>query len=109
MPRYETGLLGSSSGSVLPTSKAVWKPLQRAEPELLRLLDSNSPNIADIFSRRCEDLSTGPEAFNPDGKSGPSIGSVATVMFVGISPDLKIDEQAGLQVFGLIQPMLQAG
>jgi hypothetical protein len=91
------------------TARSLFVEMQRAEPELLRLLDSSSPNIADTFARRCEELSTGPEAFNPDGKGGPSVGSVATVMFVGISPDLKIDEQAGLQVFGLIQPMLQAG
>ena len=91
------------------TARGLFVEMQRAEPELLQMLDSNSPAIVEAFNRRCEELTTGPEAFNPDGNAGPSIGSVATVMFVGISPDVKIDEQSGVQVFGLIQPMLQSG
>jgi hypothetical protein len=91
------------------TARGLFVEMQRAEPQLLQMLDSGSPMIADAFTQRCEDLSTGPEAFNPDGRSGPTVGSVGTILFVGVAADFKIDEQLGVQTFGLIQPMLQSG
>jgi hypothetical protein len=90
------------------TARGLFVEMQRSEPELLGLLESESEALSEAFSRRCEDLSTGPEAYGLVDRGGPSVGTVSALLFVGVSPETKIDEQAAVQLFNLLQPVLQS-
>jgi hypothetical protein len=81
--------------------------MQRAEPELLEAVPKGGKPASDLLELRCHALSQHMMT-NPNREGLISLGTVASLLFVGSSDGVDVDEQTAMQFYGWIyQPVFQ--
>ncbi|MBI3838779.1 MAG: hypothetical protein HY288_12710 [Planctomycetia bacterium] len=81
--------------------------MQRAEPELLEALTKGGKPASDLLELRCHAIMQHMMA-NPNREGLISLGTMASLLFVGSTDGVDVDEQTGMQFYGWIyQPVFQ--
>jgi hypothetical protein len=83
--------------------------MQRSEPALLDAFDSGSKATTELFSERCQAIQQNLQWNGPGAVQQPaSLGTVTTLLFVGSTADVSVDDQVGAQIYNFIhQPDFQ--
>jgi hypothetical protein len=89
-------------------ARTLFVNMQRSEATLLEALASGDPSTSALFAERCQDLQvsllTQENPFGvvqTDGED-TNAGSIATLLFVGASPEVKIEEQQVVSIEGFL-------
>jgi hypothetical protein len=81
--------------------------MQRAEPELLEAAAKGNKPASDMLELRCHALGQQLMA-NPNREGLISLGTVASLLFIGSTDGVDVDEQTAMQLYGWIyQPVFQ--
>lgn len=88
-------------------ARQIFVEMQRAEPELLEAFGKGDKSVGDVLNERCQAISQA--ATHGQREDSMSIGTVATLLLVGASDDITVEEQPGVQLFSwmIYQPAFQ--
>jgi hypothetical protein len=104
LPGWEQFVTHFGSGGL---ARQMFVDMQRAEPELLEALTKGGKPASDALEERCQNVIQ--QAMqNPSG-GRLSLGSVASLLLVGASENVSVDEQLGVQFYPwlIYQPVFQ--
>jgi len=104
LPGWEqfAGLFGSGR-----QARQIFVEMQRAEPELMEAFSKDAKVASEAVIARSQSISQ--QAMQSPREGLVSMGTVASMLLVGGSPDVSIDEQLGVQVYAwmIYQPVFQ--
>lgn len=88
-------------------SRQIFVEMQRAEPELIEAFSKDPKAAGEAVVARCQSISQ--QAMQSPREGLISLGTVASMLLVGGSPEVSIDEQLGVQVYAwmIYQPVFQ--
>jgi hypothetical protein len=104
LPGWEQ--FASLFGSGRP-ARQIFVEMQRAEPELMEAFSKDPKVASEAVVARSQSISQ--QAMQSPREGLVSMGTVASMLLVGGSPDVSIDEQLGVQVYAwmIYQPVFQ--
>lgn len=88
-------------------ARQIFVEMQRAEPQLLEAFAKGDQGIGEVLNQRCHAISQA--ATHGQREEQVSIGTVATLLLVGASDDVTVDDQPGVQLYSwmIYQPAFQ--
>lgn len=88
-------------------ARQIFVEMQRAEPELLEAFGKADKSLDTVLNERCQAISQA--ATHGQREESMSIGTVATLLLVGASDEVTVEEQPGVQLFSwmIYQPAFQ--
>jgi hypothetical protein len=88
-------------------ARQIFVEMQRAEPQLLEAFAKGDQGIGEVLNQRCHAISQA--ATHGQREEQVSMGTVATLLLVGASDDVTVDDQPGVQLYSwmIYQPAFQ--
>jgi len=88
-------------------ARQIFVEMQRAEPELLEVFSRGGKNVGQVLNERCHAISQ--NATHGQREELVSIGTVASLLLVGSSDEVTVDETPGVQLYSwmIYQPAFQ--